>query len=218
MDVFYLCFGILIEGFNCLLNSTFCVSQACISWEPSYQADGQRLRGYRILVDRKRLGGLRDPDIQLMVIRNLVPCKTISINIVAESTAQESEPSKTVHITCPSRPTAPCISQQPSYKRGCVLIAWSRPTGFENPRDRVVLAYSIFLDGKWHGQMKSEELTAQEASYHFFLTDLSPEQCYDVSVTVSCYLILTQLLISLVLTCMFTDKHYCFKNGIMPTR
>ena len=32
-----------------------------------------RLSGYQILVDGKPLGGLRNPDIEQMVINNLVP-------------------------------------------------------------------------------------------------------------------------------------------------
>ena len=35
--------------------------------------ENARLSGYQILVDGKPLGGLRNPDIEQMVINNLVP-------------------------------------------------------------------------------------------------------------------------------------------------
>ena len=57
--------------------------------------------------------------------------KTLSVYVVAvaKQSAIESEPSRKLHITCPRRPPAVAITQQPSYKAGCVLISWNRPEG-----------------------------------------------------------------------------------------
>ncbi|XP_076447663.1 uncharacterized protein LOC143284653 isoform X3 [Babylonia areolata] len=157
--------------------------QACIAWEAPSMHENARLRGYQIQVDGKPLGGLRNPDIEQMVINNLVPGKTISINVVAvmARAAQESAPSKTIHITCPRRPAAPTISQQPSYKRGCVLLAWDKPRGHPDSTEETITAYAIYVDGQWHGEVKASRMGDQQG-YQFFLTDLAPEQSYDVSV------------------------------------
>ena len=111
--------------------------------------------------------------------------KTVSINVVAvmARAAQESAPSKTIHITCPRRPAVPTISQQPSYKRGCVLLAWDKPRGHPDSTEESVSAYSIYVDGQWHGEVKASRMGDQQG-YQFFLTDLSPEQSYDVAVKV----------------------------------
>ncbi|XP_012935394.1 uncharacterized protein LOC101845075 isoform X2 [Aplysia californica] len=158
--------------------------QACLEWEEPVMENGMKLKGYQIYVDRKPLGGRRSPDIRQMVINNLVPGKTLSVYVVAvsEFADQESEPSQTLHISCPLRPPAPSISQQPSYKRGCVLMAWNKPTGHTySSNDEAVTFYSIFIDGKWHGEVKANKMSDSQG-YQFFLTDLSPEQSYDVSV------------------------------------
>ena len=126
-------------------------------------------------------------DIVLIIISAhcLIAGKTISINVVAvmARAAQESAPSKTIHITCPRRPAAPTISQQPSYKRGCVLLAWDKPRGHPDTTEETISAYAIYVDGQWHGEVKASRMGDQQG-YQFFLTDLAPEQSYDVSVKV----------------------------------
>ena len=49
------------------------IQQTCIAWEAPALHENSRLRGYQIQVDGKPLGGLRNPDIEQMVINNLVP-------------------------------------------------------------------------------------------------------------------------------------------------
>ncbi|XP_025107507.1 uncharacterized protein LOC112572161 isoform X5 [Pomacea canaliculata] len=157
--------------------------QACIAWEPPEMHENARLKGYQINVDGKPLGGLRNPDIQKMVINNISPGRTISINVIAVMTlaAQESAPSKTVYITCPYRPPVPCIAQQPSYKTGCVLIAWDKPLGQPASTQEAISSYAIYVDGQWHGEVKANRI-GDNQGYQFFLTDLEPEQSYDIAV------------------------------------
>ena len=132
--------------------------------------------------------------------------KTISINVVAvmARAAQESNPSKTIHITCPRRPPAPTVSQQPSYKRGCVLLAWDKPRGHPDTSEETISAYSIFVDGQWHGEVKASRMGDQQG-YQFFLTDLAPEQSYDVSVKVRSGMVACHclLLTDLYMCCLF---------------
>jgi hypothetical protein len=52
-------------------------------------------------------------------------------------------------------------------------------------RYAVVSGYSIYVDGQWHGEVKASRMGDQQG-YQFFLTDLGPEQSYDVAVKVSC--------------------------------
>lgn len=111
--------------------------------------------------------------------------RTISINVIAVMTlaAQESAPSKTVYITCPYRPPVPCIAQQPSYKTGCVLIAWDKPLGQPASTQEAISSYAIYVDGQWHGEVKANRI-GDNQGYQFFLTDLEPEQSYDIAVKV----------------------------------
>jgi len=51
----------------------------------------------------------------------------VKVVAVAKQGNIESEPSREIHITCPRRPSPPVITNQPSYKTGCVLIAWKKP-------------------------------------------------------------------------------------------
>ncbi|CAL1538548.1 unnamed protein product [Lymnaea stagnalis] len=158
--------------------------QACLEWKEQEQGAGLKLIGYQIYVDGNPLGGRRSPDVRQMVVNNLVPGKTLSIYVVAlsEFGEDESDPSKTIHITCPPRPPAPVISQQPSYKRGCVLIAWAKPEGYGYAsHPEAISSYSIYVDNKWHGEVKANQLSDKQG-YHFYLTDLSSEQSYDISV------------------------------------
>ncbi|XP_055882729.1 uncharacterized protein LOC106055997 isoform X2 [Biomphalaria glabrata] len=158
--------------------------QVCLEWAEQANEKGLQVRGFQIYVDEKSLGKGRSADVRTMTINNLVPGKTMSIYVTAfsEFGQDESEPSRTVHITCPPRPTAPVISQQPSYKRGSVLIGWTKPESQGlNSREEAISFYVIYLDGKWHGEVKSNQLYDKQG-YRFYLTDLSPEQSYDVSV------------------------------------
>ena len=90
-----------------------------------------QLRGYQIYVDNKPLGNIRNKDTRQMMINNMVPGKTLSVYVVAvtKQANQESDPSRTVHITCPREPPSIVVAQQPSYKQGCVLVSWERPVG-----------------------------------------------------------------------------------------
>ncbi|KAK6994911.1 fibronectin, partial [Biomphalaria glabrata] len=158
--------------------------QVCLEWAEQANEKGLQVRGFQIYVDEKPLGKGRSADVRKMTINNLVPGKTMSIYVTAfsEFGQDESDPSRTVHITCPPRPTAPVISQQPSYKRGSVLIGWTKPESQGlNSREEAISFYVIYLDGKWHGEVKSNQLYDKQG-YRFYLTDLSPEQSYDVSV------------------------------------
>ncbi|KAH9503746.1 hypothetical protein Btru_066540, partial [Bulinus truncatus] len=158
--------------------------QVSLEWLDQSNEKGLQIKGYQIYVDGKPLGGRRSSDVRKMTINNLVPGKTMSVYVSAlsEFDQDESEPSRIVHFTCPPQPTAPVISQQPSYKRGSVLIGWTKPESHGlNSLEEAVAFYIIYLDGKWHGEVKSNQLNDRQG-YHFYLTDLSSEQSYDVSV------------------------------------
>lgn len=127
--------------------------------------------------------------------------------------AQESNPSKTIHITCPRRPPAPTISQQPSYKRGCVLLAWDKPRGHPDTSEETISAYSIFVDGQWHGEVKASRMGDQQG-YQFFLTDLAPEQSYDVSVKVRSGMSLSFIDTPLYVLLLHHFDHCCTESPV----
>ena len=54
---------------------------------------------------------------------------SVYVVAVAKQSGIQSEPSRKIHLTCPRRPPPVNISQQPSYKAGCVLVSWNRPDG-----------------------------------------------------------------------------------------
>ncbi|XP_067685414.1 uncharacterized protein [Haliotis asinina] len=161
--------------------------QAVAEWDPPSMHPDLKLKGYQIYVDNKPLGGVRSSDVRQMVINNLIPGKTLSVYVVAITSraSQESEPSRTMHITCPRRPPAVVISQQPSYKKGCVLVAWDKPRYTHASNDEEISLYSIYIDGHWHGEVKANKMSDKQG-YQFFLTDLSPEQPYDISIRAIC--------------------------------
>lgn len=63
------------------------------------------------------------------------------VKAVSEFAEQESLPTRTVHITCPARPPAPVISQQPSFKQGCVLMSWNKQHGWSYSSNRETISY-----------------------------------------------------------------------------
>ena len=62
--------------------------------------------------------------------------KTIKVCVQAvvdhNRSISHSEASNVIRVTCPAKPPAPAISQQPSYKQGTAVIAWERPPGFQH--------------------------------------------------------------------------------------
>ncbi|KAL5013163.1 hypothetical protein ScPMuIL_007433 [Solemya velum] len=158
--------------------------QVLLAWEPPEMHHDLHLRGYQIYVDQKPLGGLRNKDVRQMMINNMMPGKTLSVYVVAvtKQASIESEPSRTIHLTCPRRAPAVSISQQPSYKRGTVLIAWERPEGhtFATNEEDISL-YGVYVDGKWYGEVRANKM-GNKHGYQYILNDLSPEQSYDINV------------------------------------
>ncbi|ESO91438.1 hypothetical protein LOTGIDRAFT_153880 [Lottia gigantea] len=162
--------------------------QATMEWDPpSIVHPGVKIKGYQLYVDNKPLGDVRNSDVRQMVINNMIPGKTISVHVIAVTSraSQESDPSKTIYLSCPRRPPSPTITQQPSFKQGCVLIAWDKPKESTSSNIEQISAYCVYIDGIWHGEVKANKISDKQG-YQFFLTDLSPEQCYDVSVKSVC--------------------------------
>ena len=56
--------------------------------------------------------------------------KTIKVDVIAVTDHEvgNSQPSNTIKIACPVRPPTPSISQQPSFKKSAVIVAWEKPT------------------------------------------------------------------------------------------
>ncbi|XP_059161356.1 uncharacterized protein LOC131944640 isoform X2 [Physella acuta] len=160
------------------------LNQCSLEWFEENDDSNVKVTGYQLYVDGKPLGGRRNNDVRQMVINNLVPGKTLSISVAAlsEFGGEESESSPTLRITCPAVPPVPIVSQQPSYKRGSVLIAWTKPEAQDQrSNEETITFYSIFIDNKWHGEVKANPQNDKQG-YQFYLTDLSSEQSYDVSV------------------------------------
>ena len=105
---------------------------------------------------------------------------TITVHAIGHS-----EPSNAIKVTGPSPPAAPHIAEQPSYKKNAVIVAWDKPPGSEHAAyGEDIIAYRVFLDGKWHGEVKATA-SANRNGYQYYITDLDPGQTYDVCVRVS---------------------------------
>ncbi|XP_063446523.1 uncharacterized protein LOC134726026 isoform X8 [Mytilus trossulus] len=158
--------------------------QALIEWDqPSFHKDLQ-IKGFQIYVDNKPLGRVRNKDTRQMLINNMVAGRTMSVYVVAvaQQGGIESEPSRKLHITCPRRPPAVAITQQPSHKAGCVLISWNRPEGHTySSNEEDISLYGIYVDGKWYGKITASKASNRNG-YQYYLNDLPPEQTHDINV------------------------------------
>ncbi|XP_064633270.1 uncharacterized protein LOC135491376 [Lineus longissimus] len=157
--------------------------QVGVEWEKPALIEGVEVSGYNVLVDGKQLGTTLNPTTSRTIIDSLVPGITISIQVVACTThaVGNSQASTPLLVSCPLKPPVPTISQQPSYKKGCVVIGWEKPTGREFAIGEDIVLYSIYLDGVWHGEVKAMG-AADRKGYQYYLTDLLPGQSYDVTV------------------------------------
>ncbi|KAK3103976.1 hypothetical protein FSP39_023382, partial [Pinctada imbricata] len=158
--------------------------QVTVEWEPPHMDKNLELHGYEVYVDKKLLRRLLTKETRQMIINDLEPGKTISVYVVAvtRQNGMKSEPSREVHITCPRRPPKPYISQQPSFKNGCVLVAWNKPDGVHAAvRQEGISRYAIFLNGKYYGDIRSST-ASDRRGYQYVLTGLNPEESYDVNI------------------------------------
>ena len=64
----------------------------------------------------------------------LLSGRTIKVSVVVatDNAVGDSEPSNMINVTCPSTPGAPHITQQPSFKKGTMIVAWERPGGMDH--------------------------------------------------------------------------------------
>lgn len=72
----------------------------------------------------------------------------------------DSRPSNTINVTCPTIPGSPLIVNQPSYKKGVVVIAWDapKPSVAGSPGSAAnITYYTVYVDGVWHGEMKANQ-------------------------------------------------------------
>lgn len=60
--------------------------------------------------------------------------KTIVVQVLAVTNHQvgESEPSNAVRVSCPPRPPPVLVQQQPSYRKGSVIVGWEKPNAGEH--------------------------------------------------------------------------------------
>ena len=72
----------------------------------------------------------------------------------------DSRPSEPLTIICPSLPEPPLITNQPSYKKGVVIIAWDPPKqsmpGSPGHAANTTY-YAVYVDGVWHGEVKANQ-------------------------------------------------------------
>ena len=87
---------------------------------------------------------------------------TFQVQIVAITNhpVGDSRPSNTLVVTCPVQPEPPLIVNQPSYKKGVVVIAWDapKPSIVEAPGHPAnITYYTVYVDGVWHGEVKANQ-------------------------------------------------------------
>ena len=56
----------------------------------------------------------------------------------------DSDPSNIIKVSCPSNPPATFVTQQPSYKKGTVIMGWDAPSGTEHaPMGEELIFYRL---------------------------------------------------------------------------
>jgi len=56
----------------------------------------------------------------------------VAVVVATDNAVGDSEPSNVINVTCPASPPSPHITQQPSFKKGTIIVAWDRPPGMEH--------------------------------------------------------------------------------------
>ncbi|CAH1782616.1 unnamed protein product [Owenia fusiformis] len=156
--------------------------QVTLSWEAGECHRDVEISGYKVYVDNKLLGDKLSAKTTQTTIDNIQPGKTIRVKVITltEHRVGNSGPSNIVKVSCPNCPPPPNISQQPSYKRGLVIIAWEKPESIGGSDKREdILYYNIYLDGAWHGEIMATT-QANKNGYQYHMTDLTPGQSYDI--------------------------------------
>lgn len=53
---------------------------------------------------------------------------TLTAVAIADGNVNESRHSSPIQVTCPHKPAAPTIKEELSYKKGCVVLSWNKPS------------------------------------------------------------------------------------------
>ncbi|ELT90741.1 hypothetical protein CAPTEDRAFT_219540 [Capitella teleta] len=160
------------------------LSEVTLQWSTPSSHSDVKILGYQVTVDGSPLGKPLPPNITQTSIDNLQAGKSIMVAVttLSEHPIGNSQPSNSIRVTAPSPPDAPYISEQPSHKKNAVIVAWQKPEASEHaPYGEDIVAYRVFLDGKWHGEVKATA-AANRNGYQYYITELEPGQTYDVCV------------------------------------
>ena len=108
--------------------------QVGLSWEPGEAHEDVTITGFQVFADGAPLGPPLKINVGSTTIDHLQPGRTVKVTIVAltDHPVGHSEPSNTIKVICPHQPPPPPIGQQPSYKKGSVIVAWDKPPGTDS--------------------------------------------------------------------------------------
>ena len=56
----------------------------------------------------------------------------VQVVAVVQHQVGNSEPSNSIRVSCPPRPPPVFVQQQPSFKKGTVIVAWEKPNSGEH--------------------------------------------------------------------------------------
>lgn len=132
------------------------------------------------MLDNEPFQELLSPHTKTTALNHLAPGATFLVTMIAVGRAGgSSRPSNGVRISCPRRPPAPHLRQEPCYTSGCVLVAWDLPPRRDGPLHDDITRYSVFVDGQWHADVPT---SLQCRTYQYQLTGLLPGVLYDITV------------------------------------
>ena len=124
-----------------------------LAWEAGRSHRDVTVQGFQVLVDGKPLGPPLAPSITQSTIDNLQAGHTITVTVVTvtDHPIGNSPPSNAIKVTAPHKPPAPHLTEQPSYKKGAVIVAWDKPEGTEHmPYGEDIVSYRS-VQGESHG-------------------------------------------------------------------
>lgn len=146
-----------------------------MSWKFADSIDQSSIKGYRIILNTKPIETLL-PNQHEFELRNLKSGATndVQVSATCQSDFAEEKISEPVRIICPPRPQPPTIQSIPTDKPLSIGIKWTMDNNDQNK----ITTFKVFLDGKLHGEIDSNDRN----SFIYEFIKLQTDQTYSISV------------------------------------
>lgn len=150
---------------------------------PEYLHHNMKLKGFKLYIDSIYTGKFYKFPAE-KIVEKIEPGRSVTLTAVAiaDGNVNESRHSSPIQVTCPHKPAAPTIQEELSYKKGCVVLAWNKPS---NSFEQNISSYRVFLDDELYGEICTNN-HYNKNGYQFILTELSLHHSYKVFVKSVC--------------------------------